>query len=89
VREPSGADHVHAGRDGLQAFYDRIFSSGGGVAQEHCAIVGDERTCALEYNVVGWGKAPLLPQAGLAVYVRGRSGRIAALRLYDDIEPPA
>jgi hypothetical protein len=28
------------------------------------------------------------PEAGLAVYVRGDSGRLAAARVYDDAEPP-
>ena len=30
----------------------------------------------------------LPPQAGVAVYVRGQSGRLAAARIYDDAEPP-
>jgi hypothetical protein len=86
VREPTGADQVHAGRDGLRAYYDRLLSSG--VAQEQCAIVGDGRAWALEYNVVGSGSAPMLPQAAVAVYVLGESGRLAAVRVYDDVEPP-
>ena len=85
VREPAGVDDVHRGRDALRAFYDRMLSHGG-IAQEHCSVVGDERACALEYNVVRWGSEPLLPQAGLTVYVRGQGGRIAALRVYDDVE---
>ena len=88
ARDPAGADQVHRGRDGLRAFYDRMFSYGGGIAQEHCAIVADGRTCALEYNVVRWGREQLLPQAGVAVYVQGDSGKLAAVRVYDDIEPP-
>ncbi len=62
-----------------------MFSYGGGIAQEHCAVVADGRTCALEYNVVRWG-AQLLPQAGVAVYVLGDSGKLAAVRVYDDID---
>jgi hypothetical protein len=85
--EPAGGERVHAGPDALRAYYDRLFSHGGGIAQEHCAIVGDERACALEYNVVRWGSAQLPPQAGLAVYVRGAGGRLAAVRVYDDAEP--
>jgi hypothetical protein len=87
VREPE-ADAFHRGPDGLRAFYGRMFADGGGIAQELCAIVGDERVCALEYNVVRWGRAQLLPQAGVAVYVRGQSGKLAAVRVYDDVEPP-
>lgn len=88
AREPAGADRLYRGRDGLRAFYERMFSYGGGIALEHCRIVGDGRTSALEYNLVGWGRAQLLPQPGLAVYVRGQSGRLAAVRAYDDVEPP-
>jgi hypothetical protein len=88
AREPAGAEHVHRGRHGLRAFYERMFSYGGGILQEHCAIAGDGRISALEYNVVRWGRAQLLPQAGLAVYVRSESGQLAAVRAYDDVEPP-
>jgi hypothetical protein len=86
--EPSGADQVHRGRDALRAFYDRMFSYGGGVSQEQCAIVGDGHAWALEYNVVRWGSEQLLPQAGLAVYIQGQTGKLAALRAYDDIQAP-
>jgi hypothetical protein len=30
----------------------------------------------------------LPPEAGLAVYVRGDSGKLAAARVYDDSDPP-
>ncbi len=30
----------------------------------------------------------LPPQAGIAVYVRGQSGRLTAARIYDDVDPP-
>ena len=89
VREAAGADYVHRGHGDLRAFYDRLFSNGGGIAHEHCTILGDERTCALEYNLVRWGTAQMLPQAGVAIYLKGPSGKLAALRIYDDVEPPA
>jgi hypothetical protein len=38
--------------------------------------------------VVRWGKTELPPEAGVAVYVRGRSGRLTAARIYDDTDPP-
>jgi hypothetical protein len=75
-------------RAGVRAFYERMFTNGGGIAKEQCAIAGDGRTRALEYNVVRWGSTELLPQAGVAVYVRGESGKLAAVRIYDDVEPP-
>ena len=88
AREPAGGQYVHRGPDGLRAFYERLFSNGGGIPLEHCAIIDDGRACALEYNVVRWGKTELPPQAGVAVYVRGESGKLAAARIYDDADPP-
>jgi SnoaL-like domain len=88
VREPAGDAFTHEGRDALAALYRWFFSNGGGIALEHCAVTDDGRACALEYNVVRWGETTLLPQAGLAVYVRGSSGRLAAARIYDDVDPP-
>src|SRR3954454_13354170 len=88
AREPAGGGYVHRGPDGLRAFYAHLFSNGGGIPLEHCSVIDDGRTCALEYNVVRWGETDLPPQAGIAVYVRGESGRLAAARIYDDADPP-
>jgi hypothetical protein len=88
AREPAGGQYVHRGPDGLRAFYGQLFSNGGGIPLEHCALVDDGRSCALEYNVVRWGAAELPPQAGVAVYVQGPSGKLAAARIYDDVDPP-
>lgn len=88
AREPAGGAHLHRGPDALRAFYELLFSNDGGIPLEHCAVIDDRRACALEYNVVRWGKTLLPPQAGMAVYVRGPSGRLAAARVYDDVNPP-
>jgi hypothetical protein len=88
AREPAGGPYVHRGPDGLREFYGHLFSNGGGIALEHCALLDDGRACALEYNVVRWGETDLPPEAGVAVYVRGRSGKLAAARIYDDADPP-
>jgi ketosteroid isomerase-like protein len=88
AREPAGNAYVHTGPDGLRAFYELLFSNDGGIPLEHCALIDDQRACALEYNVVSWGKTELPPQAGVAVYVRGESGKLAAARIYDDVNPP-
>jgi hypothetical protein len=88
AREPAGSDYVHRGRNELRAFYERLFSNGGGIELEHCALVHHGRACALEYNVVRWGRTELPPEAGVAVYVRGESGKMAAARIYDDVDPP-
>lgn len=88
VREPAGGDHVHRGRDELVSLYERFFSGGGGIPLEHCSITDDGRSCALEYNVVRWGRTELAPKAGLAVYHRGATGKLASARIYDDTDPP-
>ncbi len=88
AREPAGGEHIHRGPDGLRAFYELLFSNGGGIPLEHCSVTDDGRACALEYNVVRWGKTELPPEAGVAVYVRGESGKLAAARIYDDADPP-
>jgi ketosteroid isomerase-like protein len=88
AREPAGGEYLHRGADALRAFYEKLFSNGGGIPLEHCAVIDDRRACALEYNVVRWGKTDLTPEAGIAVYVRGQSGKLAAARIYDDVNPP-
>ena len=88
AREPAGDEYAHTGRDALRAHYELLFSGGGGIPLEHCTAVDDGKACALEYNVVQWGATELPPQAGVAVYVRGESGKLAAARIYDDVDPP-
>jgi hypothetical protein len=79
---------LHRGTAGLRAFYELLFSNEGGIPLEHCAVIDDGRACALEYNVVRWGKTDLPPRAGVAVYVRGESGKLAAAHIYHDVDPP-
>ncbi len=88
VREPAGGRYVHAGPDGLRAFYGLLFSNDGGIPLEHCGLIDDQRACELEYNAVRWGRTEFPPQAVVAVYVRGPSGKLAAARIYDDVDPP-
>jgi hypothetical protein len=88
AREPAGAQYIHRGLEGLRAFYERQFSNDGGISLERCTLTDDTRACALEYNVERWGKTELWPEAGVAVYVRGESGKLAAARIYDDTDPP-
>jgi SnoaL-like domain len=88
VREPAGDAYIHRGTEQLRTLYELFFSNGGGIPLEHCGVFDDGRACALEYNVVSWGRTELPPQAGIAVYVRGDSGKLSAARIYDDSDPP-
>jgi SnoaL-like domain len=88
VREPAGSAYVHRGREELLGLYRRFFSNGGGIRLEHCAVTDDGHACALEYNLLRWGRTDLSPEAGLAVYIRGSGGKLASARIYDDADPP-
>jgi hypothetical protein len=88
-RGPIGPQASHRGTDELRAFFTRLFSAGGGLGWQHCAVTDDGNSCALEYNFVRWGTHDLPPQAGIAVYQRGQDGLLAAVRVYDDVEPPS
>ena len=87
-REPAGPQYRVCGTRDLTAFYARFFSAGGGIVLEHCTATEDGVRTALEFNAVRWGDVALPPQAGIAVYERGPTGRIAHARVYDDVEGP-
>jgi hypothetical protein len=80
---------VHRGASELGAFFARCFSAGGCIGLQPCALTDDGVRCAVEYNCVRWGRHDLPPQAGLGVHERGPDGLLAAVRVYDDVEPPA
>ena len=84
-----GGGILQRGPKPLRSLYETLFSNGGGIPLEHCTLTDDGMRCAVEYNCVRWGATDLPPQAGVAVYERGRSGLLAAARIYDDVEPPA
>ena len=88
LREALGPQCTHRGGADLRSFFRVSFSSGGGISLEPCAVTDDGLRCAVEYNCVRWGGNDLPPQAGIVVYERGTDGRLAAARLYDDVEPP-
>lgn len=88
VREPSGARYRHAGEEGRRAFFDMVLAFGGGVPLKHCTATFDGRRFAVEYVCDEWGRAKFAPQAGMAVYELDGSGRLLAVRIYDDVSPP-
>ncbi len=88
-RGPLGPRDAHHGAPALREFFTRCFSEGGGIGLEGCAVTDDGTRCALEYNCVRWGTRDLPAQAGIGVYERGPDGLLAAVRVYDDVEPPA
>jgi ketosteroid isomerase-like protein len=87
-REPIGPHATHRGTAELRSFFAALFSAGGGVSLRPCVITDDGVRCAIEYNCVRWGGRELPPQAGLCVCERGPDGLLAAVREYDDLEPP-
>lgn len=86
VREPAGDDLTHRGPEQLRELYERLVSNERGILLERCGLTDDARAYGLEYNVVRRGETELLPQAGFAVYVLGDSGKLDAVRIYDDAE---
>jgi hypothetical protein len=87
-REPAGPQYRVCGTDALLPFLRGFFSLGGGIILEHCTVTEDGVRTALEFNAVRWGPVDMPHQAGIAVYERGRTGRIAHARIYDDVDPP-
>jgi ketosteroid isomerase-like protein len=88
AREPSAGEYVYRGKARLRQVYTMQFLRGG-IPLEYCSLTDDGLRCAIEYNCVRWGKTEIIPQAGIAVYERGKTGRVAAARIYDDISPPS
>ena len=88
-REPIGFHQMHRGPAELRSFFSRVFSAGGGLGLQPCLVTDDGVRCALEYNVVRWGRHDLPAQAGITVYQRSPDGRLAAVRAYEDVQPPA
>jgi ketosteroid isomerase-like protein len=86
--EPIGTHAAHRGARELRSFFASTFSTGGGIGVQPCAVTDDGVRCAVEYNCIRWGDRDLAPQAGIGVFERDPDGLLAAVRVYDDIEPP-
>ena len=92
--------HAHDKSSGLREFYAKLFDVAastppgvsaaaprrGGVEILKGRASDDGRNCAFEYTVIKMHGRDIAPQAGLAVYERGDSGLIRAVRIYDDVE---
>jgi hypothetical protein len=95
-REPIGDHAEHRGAAQLRKFFSAWFSAAGagsgngssGIRVQPCVVTDDSVRCAVEYSLLRWGSADVPPQAGIAVYERDAGGLLAAVRVYDDIEPP-
>jgi len=87
-RGAAGPRATHRGAAELRSFFAALFGAGGGISLQPCVITDDGVRCAIEYNCVRWGGRELPPQAGLCVCERGPDGLLAAVREYDDLEPP-
>jgi hypothetical protein len=83
-REPSGGPYIHRGHTELRKFLAAILAAGG-IGLEHATVTDDGTVTAIEFNAVSFGSRRITPQAGLAIYERGPSGRLAAARIYDDV----
>lgn len=78
----------HRGPDEIRALYTAQFGGSGGMGLHPSLVTDDGQRCAIEYSCDAWGDRPLPPQAGLIVYERDSEDRLAAARMYDDIEMP-
>lgn len=87
-REPAGGNYIYQGRETLRQFMSSILALGG-ITIEHCTVTDDGVACAIEFSAVKFGPHPLVPQAGVAIYERGRSGLLHAARVYDDVNVEA
>jgi hypothetical protein len=87
-REPAGGEFLVCGTEALRELATTFFGAGGGITLEHCTVTEDGVRTALEFNAIRWGRTDMPPQAGIAVYERGKTGRIAEARVYDDVDPP-
>ena len=89
LREAGGSVQVHRGTAALRRFFTVLFSNGGGIGLEHCAVSDDGISCAVESVVTAWGRSSLPHQAAAAVYERADTGLLSEVRIYDDVDRPA
>jgi ketosteroid isomerase-like protein len=86
-RESIGVHDLHRGAEELREFFGKAFQPGGGIDLQPRVVTAEGSRCAIEYDCVGWGGHELPPQAGLCVVESTLDGLLAAVRVYDDVEP--
>jgi hypothetical protein len=92
VRDSAGITHTRTdGGGALRSYYERLLRPRGGAAPAGVELLkgaraDDGSTCALEYKIVRMLGKNVSPQAGLAVYERGESGLLRAVRIYETAE---
>jgi len=99
LRDAAGDTHAKNGDGGaLRLFYEKLCAvspgrdgvkaggRGAGIEVLKGARADDGRICALEYTVVRVRGKNVPPQAGLAVYERGETGLLRAVRIYEDVD---
>jgi hypothetical protein len=69
----------------MKEYFSRLVSSEGGTTMSKRARVDDGRACAIEYVTTRLRGRDVVSIAGLAVYERGDSGLLRAVRSYDDV----
>lgn len=84
-REPSGGPHIYRGQEGIRTVYGAFYAVGP-IHLRHCSVIDDGVACGVEFIADGWGPRKFEPQAGIGVYERGASGKLAAARIYDDVD---
>jgi ketosteroid isomerase-like protein len=85
VREPGGADRLHAGAEGRKAYFEGALRDGG-IGTKHLTATSDGRLCAVEYACDRRGHARFEPRPGLTTCALDPvGGHLAAVRIYDEI----
>jgi len=86
IQEPSGSKFRHHGKMNIEKFYNFALRNGG-IPLKKCTSTYDGKNFALEYIFEEWENKKFKPHAGIAVYEISESGKISAIRIYDDLSP--
>ena len=86
IREPGGGVFGSSSGRSLKDFYILLYSFGGGIPLEHCNAITNDKSCAIEYNIVKVGSNHYSPQPGVAIYDYNEN-KLTGARIYDDFVP--